>query len=73
MAKIKIAYRGKVLKRSLLTQSAVIERAEYVDPLSASEEMEMVRYNVGTILLHGVVTRIEKPVGTKLWYRSTEE
>ncbi len=71
MTKIRVAYRGKVLKRSLLTHSIVIERMEYPSMLSGKQEM--VSYDVATIILHGQVTPIEKPIGTTLWYRSMED
>lgn len=69
MAKVKIAYRGKILKRSLLTPVIVIERMEYPDMLA--KKMEMAGYDTATIILYGEVTPIEKPVDTTLWYRLT--
>ncbi len=70
MSKVKIAYHGKVLKRSLLTPSTVVDRLEY--PSMCSKEKETVSYDVATIILHGHITLIEKPTDTTLWYRSTE-
>ena len=67
MAKAKIAYRGKILKRSLLIEPVTIERAEYPDLLA--KKMVMVNYDISSVLFEGTVLPIERPTGTTLWYR----
>ncbi len=70
MAKIKLAYRGKVLKRSLFIGPTVIDREEY--PSLEAKKMETVSYDMAKVILFGRITPIEKRVGDKIWVEALD-